>query len=163
MTSTRLLALRELMTLIRLEVDRGVEYPERVLVTEHDPGDAMRQESIYVVDVDGDVDSPYLAGGTDQATEDEFAVAVVCRVSIPGGKGSKVLDRVDELYRAVRRVVLDVEYGSTLDELADDDGLGVISDTRLGSTTGPLAGPTDDGFLGLYKLDVLVTTDEVTA
>lgn len=161
--SVRLLAVRELMQLVRDEIVDGVDRPGRVQVCAYDPGRELQQEAIYVVDVEGDVDAPYIAGGTDQPTEDEFAITLVCRAGIPGGTADATLDRVDELYRAVRRAVLSDEYGSTLDELADGDGAGVISSTTLSTVDGPLAGPSDDGYLGLYRVEVVVITDEVSA
>lgn len=160
--SVRLLAVRKIAELCREVVDRELDYPERVQCVDHDPGAALRNEAIFVVDVEGDVEASAIAGGADMPTEDSFVVTLLCRVSIPGGTARSVMNRADELYQVVREVVLSVDYGSTLDELADDDGRGVVSFTELARVDGPLAAPTDDGYLGLYRVDVTITTDEVS-
>lgn len=156
MSSLRLTAVRALMSIIDGEVQAGVTRPDRVQVIDHDPGGVLQAEAIYVVDVSGTPAPDDLAGGIDQPTEDNFTVTVVCRAGLAGATGHDQLDRVDAFYMAVRGAVLGVSHGSDL------DGLDRISSTALGTVDGPLAGPDDQGVLGLCRVQIQIQTDEVT-
>ncbi len=152
----RLQALRQLIALIDADAEENLGGIQQVVA--YDPGKTIKREAIYTIDVDGDVEPSALAGHTDTPTDDNLTVTLVARASKVGQKADGALDRVDLMYQCIRNVVLGEEYGGDL------DGLDGISSTALGNVIGPVCGPEDDTtWVGLYQVDVLIITDEVSA
>jgi len=156
MTSVRLLSVRALMTAIAAEVAVTATDPTVVQVIDHDPGKNLQRVGVYVVDVVGTVTATSLAGGTDTATADDFTISTVCRASVPGDDSASAADLVDELYRSVRQAVLGVSHGGDL------DGTAGVATAELGTVDGPVTVPDDNGYLGLCRVEVRITTDEDT-
>jgi len=159
MTSVRTLAVTRLMELVADEIAAESTFPERVQVTDHDPGGNRMGEAIFVVDIQGDQELDRF--GDAALTTDDFTVTVVCVARLAGQTGPQARDRVDEFYQAIRRVALG--YSRTLDDYELEGGHHPITFTETTRVEGPISDPAgDSGHVGFARVDVRIVTNEVS-
>lgn len=159
--SLRVRALMALCRLIRDELTDTVVEGELIEVTPWVASE-LRAEHVYVADIEGAIEGDTLSGGAAAGTDDRATVTLLVRSALAGQTGESAILRVDAIYRAIRRVVLGNEHGQDLDDLANANGLGQVW-TELGEVDGPLSIEHPNGYVGWFRIDVILNTNEVEA
>lgn len=157
--TVRLAALNAFIALLTQEITETVVEGAGVEVLTNVGSTRTPAEGIYVYDVTGNVEPAALAGQADAATDDDFTVSMLLRAGRGGQDPDTAMARADELYQAVRNVVLGREHGHDLGNRSDVP----IAFLTLGGVDGPIADPEQNTYVGLYRVDVRIVTDEVTA
>ena len=146
--STRHVALTSIIAAVQAAVSRLVTNPERVHVATVAPPRDGKSEAIWPADLDGPVDAELLPHWPTSSSE-TMTMQLVAAAARTGQTHSAALDRVDELWVAIR-------YALQSEKPTDDDRITLM---ELTAADGPHAWQTTEtGYVGGLTATVRIDT-----